>query len=46
MNLVDTLTKSIERKLGYKTLSEMGLIPITKINNDGNPTYVIGEPKK
>ena len=41
VNLADPLTKPLGRKLVYETSRGMGLMPVTKINNDGNPTYVI-----
>ena len=30
----------------YETSRGMGLIPVTKIKNDGNLTYEIGKPNK
>ena len=46
VNLADPLTKPLGRKLVYETSRGMELMPITKINDDGNPTYLIGKPNK
>ena len=44
INLADPLTKPLGRKMISETSREMGLIPVWEIKNDGNPTYVIGDP--
>ena len=46
VSLIDSLTKLLGRKLVYKTSRGMRLMLVTKINNDGNPTYEIGKPNK
>ena len=46
VSLVDPLTIPLRRKLIYKTTRGVRLMPVTKINNDGNPIYEIGKPKK
>ena len=43
-NLADPLTKPLGRKQVLETSRGMGLKPIFEINNDGNPTFVIGDP--
>ena len=45
MNLANPLTKPLGRKLILETSSGMSLKPI-EISNDGNPTFVIGDPMK
>ena len=37
VSLTDSLTKPLGRKLVYETSRGMGLILVTKINNDGKP---------
>ena len=44
MNLSDRLTKPLARKLVANTSRGIGLMPITEVNNSGNPTYMSGDP--
>ncbi|CAB4309403.1 unnamed protein product [Prunus armeniaca] len=46
LNLADPLTKSLCRKLVSNTLRGMGLISISTVNSDGNPTNVNGDPRE
>ena len=46
VNLADPLTKPLGKKLVYETSRGMRLMHVTKIYNDGNPTYEIGKPNK
>ena len=39
LNLVDHLTKPLNKKLVEETSNGMGLMPITKVKSGGNPTY-------
>ena len=39
LNLVDPLTKPLNKKLVEETSNGMGLMPITKVKSGGNPTY-------
>ena len=39
LNLTDPLTKPLNRKLVEQTWRGMGLLPITEVKGDGNPTY-------
>ncbi|KAL6318624.1 hypothetical protein AAG906_000702 [Vitis piasezkii] len=39
LNLVDPLTKPLNKKLVEETLRGMGLMPITEVKSGGNPTY-------
>ena len=39
LNLVDPLTKPLNKKLVEETSRRMGLMPITKVKSDGNLTY-------
>ena len=39
LNLVDPLTKPLNKKLVEETSRGMGLMPITKVKNGGNLTY-------
>ena len=38
LNSTDSLTKPLNRKLVEQTSSKMGLLPITKVKGDDNPT--------
>ena len=46
LNFVYPLTKPLNRKLVEQTSREIGLLPITKVNGDGNPTCQNGDPMK
>ena len=39
LNLVDHLTKPLNKKLVEETSRGMGLMPITEVKSGGNPTY-------
>ena len=39
LNLVDLLTKPLNKKLVEETSRGMGLMPITEVKSGGNPTY-------
>ena len=39
LNLLDPLTKPLNKKLVEETSRGMGLMPITKVKSDGNLTY-------
>ena len=39
LNLVDPLTKPLNKKLVEETLRRVGLMPITKVKSGGNTTY-------
>lgn len=45
-NLTDPLTKRLDKKMIYQTSVPMGQTQLWKLNNDGNPTYVIGDLMK
>ena len=46
VSLTDPLTKPLGRKQVCKRLRGMRLMPVTKINNDGYPTYEFEKPNK
>lgn len=46
LNLADPLTKPLSKRLVSNTSRGMGLLSITEINSDGNPTYMNGNPRK
>ena len=39
LNLVDPLTKPLNKKLVEETSRGMGFMPITEVKSGGNPTY-------
>lgn len=45
-NLADPFTKGLTRDQVLKSSKGMGLLPMTKEEDDGNPTNAIGDPKR